>query len=139
MSFCQIRLCMPADACSVAMFLAAAALPHQQLAKKQQELATVCAAPALHCTLCVCRCACSCSLCLLLLLLPLPLLVLTAAAVGLLLPCCRCCCCCFVLQVPPVLNQFVTRALDKNQAETLFKLMLKYRCDQQPHESSTVP
>lgn len=31
-------------------------------------------------------------------------------------------------QVPPVLNQFVTRALDKNQAETLFKLMLKYRC-----------
>jgi hypothetical protein len=33
--------------------------------------------------------------------------------------------------VPPVLNQFVTRALDKNQAETLFKLMLKYRCAQQ--------
>jgi hypothetical protein len=31
-------------------------------------------------------------------------------------------------QVPPVLNQFVTRALDKNQAETLFKLLLKYRC-----------
>jgi large subunit ribosomal protein L7Ae len=31
------------------------------------------------------------------------------------------------LKVPPVLNQFVTRALDKNQAETLFKLMLKYR------------
>lgn len=30
-------------------------------------------------------------------------------------------------QVPPVLNQFVTRALDKNQAETLFKLLLKYR------------
>lgn len=34
----------------------------------------------------------------------------------------------YVLQVPPVLNQFVTRALDKNQAETLFKLLLKYRC-----------
>uniref|UniRef100_A0A383VPA2 60S ribosomal protein L7a n=1 Tax=Tetradesmus obliquus TaxID=3088 RepID=A0A383VPA2_TETOB len=31
------------------------------------------------------------------------------------------------LKVPPVLNQFVTRALDKNQAETLFKLLLKYR------------
>lgn len=30
--------------------------------------------------------------------------------------------------MPPVLNQFVTRALDKNQAETLFKLLLKYRC-----------
>lgn len=36
--------------------------------------------------------------------------------------------CCAVPQVPPVLNQFVTRALDKNQAETLFKLLLKYRC-----------
>ena len=31
------------------------------------------------------------------------------------------------LKVPPVLNQFVTRALEKNQAETLFKLLLKYR------------
>lgn len=31
------------------------------------------------------------------------------------------------LKVPPALNQFATRALDKNQAETLFKLMLKYR------------
>lgn len=31
------------------------------------------------------------------------------------------------LKVPPVVNQFVTRALDKNQAETLFKLLLKYR------------
>lgn len=31
------------------------------------------------------------------------------------------------LKVPPVLNQFVTRALDKNQAQTLFKLLLKYR------------
>jgi hypothetical protein len=31
------------------------------------------------------------------------------------------------LKVPPQINQFVTRALDKNQAETLFKLMLKYR------------
>jgi len=31
------------------------------------------------------------------------------------------------LKVPPVLNQFITRALDKNQAETLFKLLLKYR------------
>jgi hypothetical protein len=39
-----------------------------------------------------------------------------------------CCACLSCLQVPPVLNQFVTRALDKNQAETLFKLLLKYRC-----------
>jgi large subunit ribosomal protein L7Ae len=31
------------------------------------------------------------------------------------------------LKVPPVLNQFVTRTLDKNQASTLFKLLLKYR------------
>ncbi len=31
------------------------------------------------------------------------------------------------LKVPPQINQFVTRALDKNQAETLFKLLLKYR------------
>mmetsp|Transcript_2315 Transcript_2315/g.3500 ORF Transcript_2315/g.3500 Transcript_2315/m.3500 type:complete len:259 (-) Transcript_2315:173-949(-) len=31
------------------------------------------------------------------------------------------------LKVPPVLNQFVTRAADKNTAETLFKLLLKYR------------
>lgn len=31
------------------------------------------------------------------------------------------------LKVPPVLNQFITRTLDKNQAETLFKLLLKYR------------
>lgn len=31
------------------------------------------------------------------------------------------------LKVPPVVNQFATRALDKNQAETMFKLMLKYR------------
>jgi large subunit ribosomal protein L7Ae len=31
------------------------------------------------------------------------------------------------LKVPPVLNQFVTKAVDKNQAETLFKLLLKYR------------
>lgn len=31
------------------------------------------------------------------------------------------------LKVPPVLNQFITRAVDKNQAETLFKLLLKYR------------
>lgn len=31
------------------------------------------------------------------------------------------------LKVPPVINQFVTRALDKNAAETLFKLMMKYR------------
>lgn len=31
------------------------------------------------------------------------------------------------LKVPPVINQFLTRTLDKNQAETLFKLLLKYR------------
>jgi large subunit ribosomal protein L7Ae len=31
------------------------------------------------------------------------------------------------LKVPPAVNQFATRALDKNQAETLFKLLLKYR------------
>jgi large subunit ribosomal protein L7Ae len=31
------------------------------------------------------------------------------------------------LKVPPSLNQFVTRTLDKNQASTLFKLLLKYR------------
>jgi hypothetical protein len=31
------------------------------------------------------------------------------------------------LKVPPALNQFVTRTLDKNQAQTLFKLLLKYR------------
>lgn len=31
------------------------------------------------------------------------------------------------LKVPPVLNQFVTKAIDKNAAETLFKLLLKYR------------
>jgi large subunit ribosomal protein L7Ae len=31
------------------------------------------------------------------------------------------------LKVPPVINQFITRTLDKNQAETLFKLLLKYR------------
>jgi hypothetical protein len=31
------------------------------------------------------------------------------------------------LKVPPVINQFMTKALDKNQAETLFKLLLKYR------------
>ena len=31
------------------------------------------------------------------------------------------------LKVPPVINQFVTRALDKNAAETAFKLMMKYR------------
>jgi hypothetical protein len=31
------------------------------------------------------------------------------------------------LKVPPQINQFVTRTLDKNQAETLFKLLLKYR------------
>ena len=31
-----------------------------------------------------------------------------------------------VLQVPPALNRF-TKAADKNLAETLFKLLLKYR------------
>jgi len=31
------------------------------------------------------------------------------------------------LKVPPVINQFITRTVDKNQAETLFKLLLKYR------------
>ncbi len=31
------------------------------------------------------------------------------------------------LKVPPVINQFVTRALDKNSAEAVFKLMMKYR------------
>ncbi len=31
------------------------------------------------------------------------------------------------LKVPPVINQFVTRALDKNSAETLYKLLMKYR------------
>jgi len=31
------------------------------------------------------------------------------------------------LKVPPVINQFITRTLEKNQAETLFKLLLKYR------------
>lgn len=31
------------------------------------------------------------------------------------------------LKVPPVINQFVTRALDKNSAETCFKLLMKYR------------
>ena len=31
------------------------------------------------------------------------------------------------LKVPPVINQFVTKSVDKNQAETLFKLLLKYR------------
>ncbi|KAG1669054.1 hypothetical protein FOA52_003972 [Chlamydomonas sp. UWO 241] len=31
------------------------------------------------------------------------------------------------LKVPPAINQFVTKSLDKNAAETLFKLMLKYR------------
>jgi hypothetical protein len=31
------------------------------------------------------------------------------------------------LKIPPVINQFITRTLDKNQAETLFKLLLKYR------------
>jgi len=31
------------------------------------------------------------------------------------------------LKVPPVINQFMTKALDKNHAETLYKLLLKYR------------
>lgn len=31
------------------------------------------------------------------------------------------------LKVPPAINQFMTKTLDKNQAETLFKLLLKYR------------
>jgi large subunit ribosomal protein L7Ae len=31
------------------------------------------------------------------------------------------------LKVPPAVNQFMTKTLDKNQAETLFKLLLKYR------------
>lgn len=31
------------------------------------------------------------------------------------------------LKVPPQVNQFMTKALDKNQAETLFKMLLKYR------------
>lgn len=31
------------------------------------------------------------------------------------------------LKVPPAINRFVTQALDKNQAETLFKLLMKYR------------
>ncbi len=31
------------------------------------------------------------------------------------------------LKVPPLINQFVTKALEKNQAETLFKLLMKYR------------
>jgi large subunit ribosomal protein L7Ae len=31
------------------------------------------------------------------------------------------------LKVPPALNQFVTRTADKNQSESLFKLLLKYR------------
>mmetsp|Transcript_11379 Transcript_11379/g.19953 ORF Transcript_11379/g.19953 Transcript_11379/m.19953 type:complete len:262 (-) Transcript_11379:492-1277(-) len=31
------------------------------------------------------------------------------------------------LKVPPVINQFMTKTLDKNQAETMFKLLLKYR------------
>lgn len=31
------------------------------------------------------------------------------------------------LKVPPVLNQFLTRALEKNAAESLFKLLMKYR------------
>lgn len=31
------------------------------------------------------------------------------------------------LKVPPQINQFVTRTLDKNQAETTFKMLLKYR------------
>ncbi len=31
------------------------------------------------------------------------------------------------LKVPPIVNQFVTRALDKNTAETAFKLLLKYK------------
>uniref|UniRef100_A0A7S3VQC8 60S ribosomal protein L7a n=3 Tax=Eukaryota TaxID=2759 RepID=A0A7S3VQC8_DUNTE len=31
------------------------------------------------------------------------------------------------LKVPPQVNQFMTKALDKNHAETLFKLLLKYR------------
>ena len=111
--------------CKVGVFLAAAAMPHQQLAEKQQELVTVCAAPALHLV--------RVPLCLLL------LALLAAVAAAAAAACPDCCCCRFVLQVPPVLNQFVTRALDKNQAETLFKLMLKYRCGQQPHQSSTLP
>lgn len=31
------------------------------------------------------------------------------------------------LKVPPQVNQFMTKALEKNQAETLFKMLLKYR------------
>lgn len=31
------------------------------------------------------------------------------------------------LKVPPTLNQFATKSLDKNAAETLFKMLLKYR------------
>jgi len=31
------------------------------------------------------------------------------------------------LKVPPVINQFLTRTLEKNQAQTLFKLLMKYR------------
>ena len=31
------------------------------------------------------------------------------------------------LKVPPAVNRFMTKALDKNHAETLFKLLLKYR------------
>jgi large subunit ribosomal protein L7Ae len=31
------------------------------------------------------------------------------------------------LKVPPALNQFATRSADKNQSESLFKLLLKYR------------
>ena len=31
------------------------------------------------------------------------------------------------LKVPPAINQFMTKTLDKNHAETLFKLLMKYR------------
>eukprot|EP00798_Chlamydomonas_sp_ICE-L_P023674 gene23674-9210_t len=31
------------------------------------------------------------------------------------------------LKVPPLINQFVTKSLDKNQAQTVFKLLMKYR------------
>jgi len=39
------------------------------------------------------------------------------------------------LKVPPALNQFVTRTLDKNQAQTLFKLLLKYRPEDKKQKS----
>ncbi|GBF88320.1 60S ribosomal protein L7a [Raphidocelis subcapitata] len=42
------------------------------------------------------------------------------------------------LKVPPALNRFVTRHVDKNQAEALFKLLLKYRPEDRKEKAERI-